>query len=98
MTGMAETNKAILNIFPVLQSNISVRCTSPGFRSTFCYKYFEALPLFATVWQKQISYMLRMKKKVQRTGYICSLDNVLNTEGAAHRNIIMMAKSAFQKS
>jgi hypothetical protein len=36
-----------------------------------------------------------MKKKVQRTGYIYSLDNVLNTEGAAHRNIIIMAKSAF---
>jgi hypothetical protein len=35
-----------------------------------------------------------MKKKVQRTGYIYSLDNVLNTEGAAHRNIIMMANPA----
>jgi hypothetical protein len=45
MTGMAETNKAILNILPVLQSNISVRCTFPGFQSTFCYKYFAALPL-----------------------------------------------------
>jgi hypothetical protein len=32
---------------------------------------------------------------VQRTGYIYSLDNRLNTEGAAHRNITMMAKSAF---
>ena len=36
-----------------------------------------------------------MKKKVQRTGNIYSLDNVLNTEGAAHRNIFIMANPAF---
>ena len=36
-----------------------------------------------------------MKKKVQRTGYIYSLDNVLNTEGAEHRNIFIMANPAF---
>ncbi len=26
-------------------------------------------------------------KKVHRTGYICSFDNVIHTEGASHRNI-----------
>jgi len=28
-------------------------------------------------------------------GYIYSLDNALNTEGAAHRNIFIMANLAF---
>ena len=28
-----------------------------------------------------------MRKKVQRTDYICSLDKCNTTEGAAHRNI-----------
>jgi hypothetical protein len=52
MTLIAETNKVILNIFPVLQSNISVRCTSPGIILSFCYKYFAALPLSALNEQK----------------------------------------------
>jgi len=45
MQDMEETNKANLKMFLILQSNISVRCTFPGFQSAFCYKYFAALPL-----------------------------------------------------
>jgi hypothetical protein len=37
-------------------------------------------------------------KKVQRTGNICSLDNVIHTEGAAHRNIFQNGKKMPHKN
>ena len=71
------------------------RCAAPfpAFNRICCYKYFAALPLpfrnegYGRNKTGIINFKYPKLKKVHRTGYICSLDNLIHTKGASHRNI-----------